>query len=89
MPATTAAASPAWYTAFERLEARKSHLLAQIADSKTATRYSRQGRQYRPLSGVCGEREMQIALEGVKRAATAGRHVTFDDALAELRRGAK
>ena len=89
MPATATIESPAWYTEFERLEARKSHLQAQIAHSKTATRYSRQGRQFRPLASPCGEREMQLALLGVRRAVAVGRHVSFDGALEELRHGAK
>ena len=81
-----AAAMPIRFSRLERLAGQISRLRAQTAHNKLAARYSREGRIYRPLAGVCGDVEMEIALSAAKRA-DAGKRVSFDDALAELRRG--
>ena len=86
MPAT---ATPIRYSRFERLAGQISRLRAETAHSKLATRYSREGRVYCPIAAVCGQQEMEIALEATKRASAAGRQVSFDEALAELRRAAE
>ena len=70
----------------ESLEGNTSFLDAQVTHHRTALQYSRQGRRYRPLAAVCGQREQEIATAATRRYARAGRGpLSFDDALAALR----
>ena len=82
MPATTTR-RPIQYSRLQRMEGQASFLRAEIAECKEITQYAREGKRWRRMAGTCGEREMQLALDAMKRHPGT----SFDDCLVALRAG--
>lgn len=86
MPATQTAL-PIRYSRVETMEAHISYLRAKNARDEAMLEGDERTRQYQRLVKPCGETEMRLAIDEMRRLEKLGRRVSFDEALEALRAG--